>query len=135
MDNLTTAQRSLCMSRIRSTDSGAELKVRRLVHGEGFRFRLHVRGLPRRPDLVFPSRRKVIFVHGCFWHRHSCSVGRLIPRSNRQYWLPKLNGNRERDRRVRRHLRRLGWTSVVVWECEAKDTVRLAQKINMFLRR
>jgi DNA mismatch endonuclease, patch repair protein len=132
-DNLTRVQRHHCMSRIRSRDTRPELVVRRAVHREGYRYKLHDARLPGCPDLVFPTRRKVIFVHGCFWHRHRCSVGRILPRSNRAYWIPKLSANRERDLRVRRQLRRLGWVCLVVWECEAKDARRLVQKVNEFL--
>jgi DNA mismatch endonuclease (patch repair protein) len=86
----------------------------------GYRYRLHVRALPGAPDIVFPARRKVIFVHGCFWHRHHCKRGRPVPKTRIDYWLPKLEGNRIRDRKHRRQLRQLGWEVLVVWECQTQ---------------
>jgi DNA mismatch endonuclease (patch repair protein) len=99
----------------------------------GFRYRLHGKGLPGRPDLVFAGRRKVIFVHGCFWHRHAaCALARL-PKSRRDFWVPKLEANRERDERNRRALARDGWKVLTVWECQLKETGRLQKKIRRFL--
>lgn len=121
------------MRRIRSKDTGPELTVRRLIHGLGFRYRLHVKDMPGKPDLVFPGRGKVIFVHGCFWHQHrSCPEGRL-PNSNQPYWTPKLKRNVERDRKALRQLRRTGWRTLTIWECQAKDLPRLRQKVLAFL--
>jgi len=121
MDNLTRAQRSETMRRVRGKDTGPELRVRRMVHGMGFRYRLHVKELPGSPDLLFPARAKVIFVHGCFWHGHDCRAGLNRPSSNRRYWTPKLERNRRRDRANRTRLRRLGWRVLVVWECQLKS--------------
>lgn len=122
------------MSRVRSKDSKAELAVRRLVHALGFRYRLHGSGIPGRPDLVFRSRRKVIFVHGCFWHRHEgCKLARL-PKSRLDFWGPKLERNRERDREVKSKLRAAGWRSLVVWECEVSNADELASRVVGFLR-
>ena len=119
------------MGLIRSRDTGPELAVRRLVHGMGYRYRLCARDLPGRPDLVFRTRRKVLFVHGCFWHLHrNCC---RPPKSRRDYWKPKLERNATRDRQVRERLRRMGWRSLVVWECEAENRGRIARKINKFL--
>ncbi len=118
------------MSRIRSKDTVPEMTVRRLVHGMGFRYRLHQGHLPGKPDLVFPGRKKLIFVHGCFWHRHpKCS---RLPKSNQEFWVPKLEGNRQRDLRNQRNLRRLGWKILVVWECEI-HLAKLASRIRQFL--
>ena len=114
---MTKERRGEIMSRIRGAHTKPEMVVRRLVHGMGYRYRLHVRNLPGRPDLVFPGRRKVVFVHGCFWHRHSCRRGQSVP-STRTAWLDKLESNRRRDRRVRRKLRKLGWAVLVIWECQ-----------------
>jgi DNA mismatch endonuclease (patch repair protein) len=110
-------QRSFNMSRIRSKDTKPEMFVRSLVHQMGFRFRLHVPGLPGKPDLVLRSRRKVIFVHGCFWHLHCCRFGRVVPATNAEFWLNKRRANSERDRRNRRILKNAGWSVLVIWEC------------------
>jgi len=110
-----------------------EMYVRRYVHALGYRYRLHAPGLPGKPDLVFKKLRKVIFVHGCFWHLHkACREGR-IPESRRGYWEPKLIRNVERDREHIAALRRLGWKLLVVWECEMKDTQRVERKLIQYL--
>lgn len=135
MDTLTPAERSERMSRVRDKGSRAELFVRSLVHRLGYRFRLHKAGLPGKPDLVFPSRRKVIFVHGCFWHRHpdpTCALARL-PKSRQEFWVPKLEGNRRRDLRVEDELSSLGWRSLVIWECQLRDRSFLENEIRTFL--
>ena len=136
MDKLTPARRSENMRRIRSKGMEPELLVRKLVHRLGYRYRLHGKGLPGKPDLIFPSRRKVIFVHGCFWHQHSrksCRITR-VPKSNLGYWLPKLERNKRRDAQNRRKLRRLGWDYLVVWECQAGQEAMLKKAIKGFLR-
>lgn len=107
--------------------------VRRLVHSMGYRYRLHGRNLPGHPDLVFASKKKILFVHGCFWHRHCCKYGRVVPATRRQFWMEKLQKNANRDRRVRRQLRALGWKSLTIWECELKQENRLANRIRFFL--
>ena len=114
----TAAARSAIMSRIRSKDTKPEMLIRRALHRLGFRFRLHVRGLPGRPDIVLPRYRTVIQVKGCFWHGHTCRDGRL-PKSNCTYWVPKLLQNRKRDAANDRKLRRLGWSVHNIWECRA----------------
>ena len=121
------------MRRIRKTDTKPELVVRRLVHGMGYRYRLHRRNLPGTPDLVFPARRKVIFVHGCFWHQHDCALGRKRPAANPDYWHPKLARNVARDAENRERLARAGWNVLVIWECEAKDATALAGRIRTYL--
>ncbi len=120
------------MSRIRAKDTRPEMHLRRMVHAMGFRFRLHRRDLPGSPDLVFPGKRKVIFVHGCFWHGHTCREGLRRPRSNEAYWLPKIRRTQFRDQENTRSLEKAGWRVLVVWECEM---VRpdLVGKIRAFL--
>lgn len=135
LDPLTVRERSERMRRIRSKDTKPEMRVRRLVHGLGYRYRLHASDLPGRPDLVFRPRRKVIFVHGCFWHRHEgCSRNRT-PKSPelRGFWRDKLDGNAHRDRLNQASLREMGWAVLVVWECETRDLDRLAERVTEFL--
>ncbi len=127
-------QRSYNMSRIRSKDSKPELIVRSLVHRMGYRFRLHVAGLPGTPDLVLPVHHRIIFVHGCFWHRHHCRYGRVKPATNIDFWIAKRLANSDRDRRNRRRLKAAGWSVLVVWECWMKDIEgRLLPKLRDFL--
>lgn len=131
-DNLTGEQRRKTMAAIKSRDTTPELAVRSIVHGLGYRFRLHGADLAGSPDLVLPKHRAVIFVHGCFWHGHSCRRKRVKPRTNAEYWLAKIERNRRRDRRVRRSLREAGWRVLVVWECQAaRDD--LAERLAGFL--
>lgn len=133
MDTLTPGQRSARMALVHAKDTKPELAVRRLTHGLGYRYRLHRRDLPGTPDLVFPGRGKIILVHGCFWHRHmDCALARL-PKSRMDFWLPKLTANAERDARNLRALRRLGWSVMTIWECQARDTARLARRIRRHL--
>jgi DNA mismatch endonuclease, patch repair protein len=126
-------ERSRIMAAVKSQDTKPEMAVRRMVHALGFRYRLHVRALPGSPDMVFPSRRKVIFVHGCFWHRHRCEGGRSMPASNVSYWTAKFERNRLRDRRNRRLLWKLGWKVLVLWECQIGRKERLLSRIVAFL--
>lgn len=133
MDTLTREERSERMSRVRSQDSKPELAVRRLVHSLGYRYRLHGRHLPGNPDLVFTSRRKVIFVHGCFWHRHNGCKNTRLPKSRLGFWKPKLEENKRRDTRNKRKLTGLGWSYLVIWECEVKNTEKLTARIVAFL--
>lgn len=131
MDRLSKVGRSLLMSRVRTKDTSAEIKARSIVHGLGFRFRLHRGDLPGKPDLVFSSRKKVIFVHGCFWHGHCCPRGKL-PTTNISFWRKKIRTNRLRDTRNIRSLRSLGWNSHVVWECELTNS-KIATSLRRFL--
>ncbi len=124
--------RSTNMRAIRSKDMLPELSVRSLVHNLGYRFRLHRKDLPGKPDLVFASRRKVIFVHGCFWHSHSCKIAH-VPKSNVSYWVPKLKRNRVRDRKNVKALRAGGWACFVVWECETRNEGLLRKRLAGFL--
>jgi DNA mismatch endonuclease, patch repair protein len=133
-DPLTPAERSELMSRIRSKDTKPEWAVRRLVHGLGYRYRLHAKELPGHPDLVFRPRRKVIFVHGCFWHQHACKHFRM-PRTRVAYWREKLDKNVSRDRKTQRVLRKAGWKLLVVWECQVKNTERLQRRVVDFLEK
>lgn len=134
MDTLTIAERSERMSRVRSKDTKPEMLVRSMVHRMGFRYRLHDRSLPGNPDMVFPSRGKIIFVHGCFWHRHGarCEYTRW-PKSKLDFWKPKLEQNHRRDKVVGRELRKQGWSVLVVWECELKNREKLAERVRAFM--
>ncbi len=133
MDRISPEKRSKLMSKIRSKDTKPEMAIRRLVFSLGYRYRLHDRRLPGKPDLVFQSRRKVIFVHGCFWHQHeSCRGGRL-PKSNIQYWQPKLEKNVLNDKKNQRELLKNGWKVLVIWECEIKEVGYITEKIINFL--
>src|ERR1700681_1759849 len=120
MDTVPALVRSEIMRRVRSQDTQPEILVRRLVHSMGFRYRLHGKSLPGKPDLVFSVRRKAIFVHGCFWHGHRCEAGAL-PTSNTEYWQAKRNYNLARDRRNLRSLAGVGWRVLVIWECELRN--------------
>lgn len=134
MDVLTKEQRSYCMSRIRKTDTSPELTVRRIVHGLGYRFRLYRRDLPGCPDIVLPKRRKVIFIHGCWWHRHNCRLGRRTPKTRQKYWLPKLQANKERYKKNRRALQKQGWKVLTIWECQTKKPEIIVNQIADFLQ-
>ncbi len=132
-DTVSPETRSRMMSRIKSKGTKPEVLVRRLLHGLGYRYRLHRAGLPGRPDMVFPSRRKVVFVHGCFWHYHpECDQAR-IPDTNRDYWLPKLTRTRARDARNSLALREKGWDVMTVWECQLKDIEAVTKRLVDFL--
>lgn len=134
-DTLSPSDRSHRMSLIRSTDSAAEIAVRKLIHRMGYRFRLHRKDLPGKPDLVFPKLKKVVFVHGCFWHRHpdpQCSLARL-PKSRLEFWEPKLTRNRYRDERNTRALAEAGWQAIVVWECQLSNLERVESTLKAFL--
>jgi DNA mismatch endonuclease, patch repair protein len=134
-DKITSSRRSQNMAAIRATDTKPELVVRRLIHSLGYRYRLHAKDLPGKPDIVFRSRRKIIFVHGCFWHLHSradCLDARL-PKTNTGYWTPKLEKNVERDGKHFRSLAELGWHVLIVWDCETKNHDNLRQRLTAFL--
>ena len=132
-DRLSPAQRSANMRRIKGRDTTPELLVRRLAHAMGYRYRLHRKDLPGKPDLVFGPRRKVIFVHGCFWHQHKdCRAGR-VPESNTGYWAPKLRRNVERDAVAQAALEARGWEVLKVWDCETRDESALSRRLSEFL--
>jgi DNA mismatch endonuclease (patch repair protein) len=132
-DALSKQQRSANMRAVKSRDTGPEIAIRKIVHRLGYRYRLHVRSLPGRPDLVFPSRRKIIFVHGCFWHRHSGCKRATLPKTRQQFWRNKLASNVARDRRAGHELKRLDWAILTVWQCELKKPDRLTKRLNDFL--
>jgi DNA mismatch endonuclease, patch repair protein len=123
------------LRRVRGYDTTPELVVRKLVHSLGYRFRLYRRDLPGNPDLAFPGRRKVVFVHGCFWHRHDCRRGRSMPTANGDLWELKFRNTVERDRSIMRRLRREGWEALVVWECQLSASQResLIKRMRRFL--
>lgn len=122
--------RSAQMALIRSRDTKVEMRVRKYLHATGLRYRLYVRSLPGTPDLVFPARQTVLFVHGCFWHRHpGCAAARL-PKTKQEFWEEKLAGNVARDARQQSELERLGWTVLIIWECETKDPTKLLEIAN-----
>ena len=131
-DNRTPESRSALMSRIGGKNTAPELAVRGLLHALGYRFRLHRKDLPGTPDIVFPSRRKVVFVNGCFWHAHGCRIGRP-PKSRPGFWLPKLERNRIKDKRNIRALRRLGWLVLTIWQCQVRKPTQLRTKLIAFL--
>lgn len=121
------------MAKVRSKDTKPEMQVRRLLHSLGYRYRLHCKDLPGHPDIVFRGCGKVIFVNGCFWHRHAkCPLARL-PKSRLDFWLPKLESNRKRDQRVKRALYRDGWKVMIIWECQVENTELLEKRIRRFL--
>lgn len=123
------------MRKIRSKGMKPEMTVRKIVHALGYRYRLHQKNLPGAPDLVFSSLKKVIFVNGCFWHQHkasSCKISR-IPKSNLDFWLPKLRRTQQRDKEHLKNLKKLGWKALVIWECQLKDTQTMEKKVINFL--
>lgn len=133
MDTLSPRERSERMARVRGKNTHPELVVRKLAFSLGYRYRLHARDLPGNPDMVFRNRRKVIFIHGCFWHRHAaCALARL-PKSRLDFWVPKLEGNKKRDKRNKRALARDGWKVLTIWECQLGDVGRLEATIRRFL--
>jgi DNA mismatch endonuclease, patch repair protein len=133
VDHVDQAKRSLIMAAIHSEDTGPEKGVRRLVYRLGYRYRLHVKTLPGRPDLVFPVRRKIIFVHGCFWHRHRDCRYATSPKTRRKFWETKFAGNVARDHRNRQELKRMDWAVLTVWQCELKKPEKLARRLDEFL--
>ena len=135
MDKLTHERRSENMRRIRSRDTAPEMIVRRLVFGMGYRYRLHARNLPGKPDLVFPGRKKVVDVRGCFWHQHKGCIDSHIPKSRTEYWIPKFQRNQSRDAVNLQSLKALGFRVLVIWECETRKERRLAAKLERFLGR
>ena len=133
-DNRTPESRSALMSRIGGKDTAPEMIVRHLLHALGYRYRLHRRDLPGKPDIVFPGRRKAIFVHGCFWHRHAgCALART-PKSRHEFWVPKLEANRRRDEKNLARLQNDGWQVLVIWECELSDLSRVTDRVEQFMK-
>lgn len=133
MDVQSPEARSQQMAKVRSKNTKPEITVRRLVYSLGYRYRLHANSLPGKPDLVFASRKKIIFVHGCFWHRHENCRLATTPSSKQEYWLPKFARNIERDKVSEEKLKKLGWDIFIIWECQLKDIDQLAEKVQIFL--
>ena len=132
MDSLSVEKRSWNMSRIRSKDTKPEKAVRSLLHSLGYRFRLHVKKLPGCPDIVLAKHKTVIFIHGCFWHRHAGCKYAYLPKSKKAFWRNKFQQNRNRDEVVMKEIMNLGWSVYIIWECETKNTARLQQKVESF---
>jgi len=130
----TPEQRSFNMSRIKNRDTKPEMRVRAIVHSMGYRYRLHRKDLPGKPDLVFPGRKKVIFVHGCFFHMHDCRYGTVVPKTNAEFWAKKRRSNVERDKRNISELEGSGWEVLTVWECQTKNPESLSGLLRDFLQ-
>lgn len=135
VDTLSPERRSWLMSRVAAKNTKPELIVRRALTALGYRYRLHRTDLPGKPDIVFPSMRKAIFVHGCFWHRHANCSGASTPKSNVVFWRTKFESNVERDKRNVRALRRNGWSVLIVWQCQTRNPERLTRRLERFLER
>lgn len=135
VDNLTSEQRKRNMANIRSRHTKPELLVRSLVHSLGYRFRLHYKKLVGKPDIVLPRHKKIILVHGCFWHMHDCKRGNVTPKTNADYWTPKRIGNVRRDKEYAKTYTAAGYQPLTVWECETRDLEKLEKKIRRFLSR
>jgi DNA mismatch endonuclease, patch repair protein len=133
VDVFSKSKRSKIMSRIRSKNTSPEWMVRRIVHGMGYRYRLHVKQLPGRPDLVFSRLKKIIDVRGCFWHQHNGCIDSHIPKSRTEYWKPKLTRNRRRDKSNEKELKSLGWQVLTLWECEIMDIPSTVKRVSKFL--
>lgn len=125
-DVVDNATRRRMMSGIRGKDTKPELQIRKALHAQGFRFRLHNKGLPGKPDLVFPRYRTVLFVHGCFWHGHLCDIFKW-PKTNQEFWRNKIEGNQKRDALVREQLGTLGWHQITIWECQIRRSIKSGQ--------
>lgn len=134
VDTRSPAQRRHIMQSVKSRNTKPEIVVRKALHGLGFRFRIHRADLPGKPDIVLPRWRVAVNVHGCFWHGHRCRYGRL-PKSNIDFWKKKIRLNKERDRRVIMELRKLGWSSITIWQCQTKHADRLIQRLVTMLSR
>ncbi|WP_416224149.1 very short patch repair endonuclease [Thiohalophilus sp.] len=133
VDTRSKEQRSRIMSSVHDKNTRPEMYVRSMLHRMGYRFRLHRKGLPGRPDIVFPSRHKVIFVNGCFWHSHNCKYDKP-PKSKLDYWLPKLEATKKRDKKNVDALKKLGWEVLTVWQCELRNPSFLQQRLKRFLK-
>lgn len=134
MDNLTQQHRSWNMSRIRSSDTKPEIIVRSLLHSMGYRFRIHRKDLPGKPDIVLPKFKSIILVHGCFWHRHMNCKYSYMPKSKQQFWKTKFKANIERDKKVKEMLEEQGWKILIIWECELRDIQKVEANIDLFLK-
>lgn len=132
-DVLTPEQRRRNMAAIKGKNTKPEMVVRQLVHSLGYRYRLHRKDLPGKPDLVFPSRRKIIEVYGCYWHMHDCPYGKVVPKTNAEFWQTKRLSNVTRDKENMEELAKQDWRVLVIWECEVKDKNQLQERIRQFL--
>ena len=128
-DVFSKEKRSDVMRQVKAKGTTPELKVRKLLWAMGLRYRLHRKDLPGAPDIVLPGRKLAVFVHGCFWHGHDCARGARVPKQNRPYWTQKIERNRQRDVRTQAELEAKGWTPLVVWECELKDSAALEARL------
>lgn len=135
MDRLTPEKRSWNMGRIKSSDTNPEKRVRSTLHRMGYRFRLHRKDLPGKPDIVLPKYKAIIFVHGCFWHRHKNCKNAATPKTRKEFWQQKFQDNVKRDRKVSRSLRKSGWHVHVVWECQTKNQDKLEKNLQTFFRK
>ena len=135
VDHVDRAKRSFIMAAVHSENTSPEMAVRKIVYGLGYRYRLHVRTLPGCPDIVFPGARKVIFVHGCFWHRHGRCRYATLPKTRPEFWASKFAANKTRDHRVKMSLKRLNWGVLTVWQCELKRPETLTERLNDFLKK
>lgn len=133
MDTMSSAQRSATMRSIKGKNTKPEMIVRRLLHASGYRYRVHCREIPGTPDIAFTKRRKVIFIHGCFWHRHAGCARASTPKTNASFWENKFLKNIERDKRVQNELKHGGWSFLIIWECEIRNLNCLKKKLQSFL--
>jgi DNA mismatch endonuclease (patch repair protein) len=129
----TPESRSRIMRAVKGHDTSLEMAIRRLIYSMGYRYRLHSKDLPGKPDIVFPSRRKVLFIHGCFWHGHDCKRGARVPKTNREYWEKKIARNKARDAKNKAALQSMGWDVLIIWECQTKDEAALKSILTSFL--
>lgn len=135
MDVFTPEKRSEIMSKVKGRDTKPEIRVRKLLHAMGYRFRLHRRDLPGKPDIVLPKYKKVVLVHGCFWHGHRGCKRATMPKTRTEFWREKIDKNKERDRKCGRQLRAKGFRTLTVWECETKNPEKLTKKLETFIRK
>ena len=133
-DTLTKLQRRICMSHNKGKDTSPEVFIRKFINSLGYRCSLHRKDLPGCPDIVFPRRKKVIFINGCYWHRHNCKKGRSMPETRKKFWQQKFERTIERDKKNKRELKKLGWKVLVIWECQTKRPEKIIDKITSFLK-
>lgn len=133
MDTLSPAERSERMRRVKSSDTAPEIALRQLVWSLGYRYRKNRRDIIGHPDIAFIGRKRAIFLHGCFWHRHDCALGRRVPKSKTAFWNAKFERNVRRDKQVQRELEAAGWRSLIIWECELRDPSKIERRVRKFL--
>lgn len=132
-DTLTVKQRKRCMSRNRGKDTAPEIVVRQLIYSLGYCYRLHRKDLPGCPDMVFSSKKKIIFINGCYWHRHTCKKGRSTPETHQDFWQTKFFRTKQRDKEARKKLKKCGWQILTIWECQIKNVEMLKKMVTEFL--